>query len=187
MVTLSVVDEGVRALRLAAFATTATVLALGAHVLAGGAPPAVLPTAAAIAVPAGAAVALTRRQRRFLDLSVVLAAVQVVLHEVFAAAPAAGPGFDHQVHVGHSQDPWMPATHTLAVLITALLLTRGERMLHLLATWWRAVPAVWRALSSPVAPIRRLTTPVAVPVGPVPASLRACAPVVRRGPPICVC
>lgn len=184
---MSVVDEGVRALRLAAFATTATVLALGAHVLAGGAPPAVLPTAAAIVVPAGAAVLLTGRRRRFLDIAVVLAAVQVVLHEVFAAAPAAGTGVGHQVHVGHSQDPWMPVTHALTVLITALLLTHGERMLHLLATWWRAVPAVWRALSSPVVPVRRLTMPVAAPVGPAPASLRACAPVVRRGPPLCVC
>jgi hypothetical protein len=183
VVTLSVVDEGVRALRLVAFATTATVLALGAHVLAGGAPPALLPTAVAIVVPAGAAVALARRRRRFVDISVVLAAVQVVLHEVFVAA-GGGPALP--AHVGHGLDPWMPVTHTLAVLVTAVLLTHGERMLHLLVTWWRAVPAVWRALSSPVLPIRRLTSPVAVRIGPVPPSLRACAPVVRRGPPVCV-
>jgi hypothetical protein len=187
VVTLSVVDEGVRALRLVAFATTATVLALGAHVLAGGAPPAALPTAAAIVVPAAAATALSRRRRRLLEIAIVLAAVQVVLHEVFTAAPAPGAGPDHQVHVGHGPDSWMPITHTLAVLITALLLTHGERMLHLLATWWRAVPAVWRALSSPVVPVRRPTSPVAVRLGPVPASLGACAPVVRRGPPVCVC
>ena len=185
--TLSLVEDGVRALRLGAFSATATVLALGAHVLAGGAPPAVLATVAAVALPAVAAVALSRRRRRFLEISVVLGAVQVVLHELFSAAPAGGSGHAHLAHVGHSSDPWMPVTHTLAVVATALLLAYGEQVLRLMAVWWRAVPAVLRAAVVPAIVGRSPVLAVAARLRCGSLSLRACSSVVRRGPPGCSC
>lgn len=182
------VDDGVRALRLAVFSIAATVLALGAHVLGGGEPPALLTTGAAVLLPAAAAVALSRRRRRLVEIVVVLGAVQLLLHEIFAAGPSAGPGHSgHVGHVGHSPHPWMPVTHVLAVLLTGLLLAHGERVLGLLLTWWRSVPTVWRAHVVPVVVARRPVLPVAVRVRPAPPSLRACAPVVRRGPPGCFC
>lgn len=181
------IDEGVCILRLVAFSSMATVLAFGAHVLGGGAPPAVVPTVAALAVSAAAAVALSRRRRRFPEISIALGAVQLVLHEVFAAAPATGEGPAPSQHVGHGSDLRMPVMHAIAVLVTAVILAYGERVFHLLAIWWRAVPAAWRLLSSPVAPVRELLSPVVVRVLPAAPSLCACLPVVRRGPPVRVC
>jgi hypothetical protein len=183
-VTFSVVDGGMRALRLVAFSATATVLALGAHVLAGGEPPAALPTVAAVGLPAMAAIALSRRRRRLLEISVALGAVQLVLHELFSAVPAGASG---HAHVGHSPEPWMPITHTLAVVITAVGLAYGDRALHLMRDWLRAVPSAWRAAGPAVLADLPFALPAPVVGRPAPLSLRGCAPVVRRGPPACWC
>jgi hypothetical protein len=187
------VDDGVRVVRLAAFAVAATVLALAAHVLAGGRPPALLPTLAAIVLPGGAALALSRRRRRLVEITVTLGAVQLMLHEVFSAGPAdpagtGSAGIGHLGHVGMTPNAWMPVTHAGAVLLTALLLAHGEHVLHLLQTWWHAVPAACRAVPVAVV-VRPRCRPVPVTGGPRPVLISrwACAPVVRRGPPVPVC
>jgi hypothetical protein len=191
------IEGGVRAARLAAFSVTAMVLALGAHVLAGGPPPALLPTVAAVALPALAAGPLTRRRRGLLEIAVVLGAVQLALHEVFAAA-ATGPlhATGHVHAMGHADAATgltghssltMTGAHVVAVALTAALLTRGERLWHLLVTWWRVLPRLVRdAVGLLPVPAPAPMVPVVRPAGSFP-SYRAAGCVVRRGPPPRVC
>lgn len=185
------VDDAVRALRLAGFSLAATVLALGAHVLAGGSPPELLPTVAAVALPALAAVVLSRRRRTLTELVVVLGAVQLALHMIFAASPAGHlAGGHHHAHAGAvvgAESGRMLLMHGLAVLLTAALLAYGEQALHLLQTWFRSVPVIVRLLSVPVLATRRYpTAPVDRPVHELPTRW-ASVSVRRRGPPLPAC
>lgn len=190
----------VRAARLGAFTVCASLLALGAHLAAGGAPPAAVPTLAAVALSGLAGVALTRRRPGRLELAVVLGAVQLVVHEILAAAGTGHAG--HAVAAGHAGDAVaaghagasgavtgvaMLAAHALSVLLTALLLARGERMLHRLLRSLRSLPALVGRARPPRPLARSLARPAAVAAGDPPSgppSRRACAPVVRRGPPL---
>jgi hypothetical protein len=87
----------------------------------------------------------------------------------------------------------MLAAHGVAVLLTAALLARGDRMLSLLLVWLRSLPFGVRAPAAPPpvdgGAVGRAAAAAAVaarPVHDVPAQ-RACAPVVRRGPPCRAC
>lgn len=179
-----------RALRLAAFSTAATVLALGAHVLAGGAPPSVWSTVPAVGLPAAAAAVLSRRRRGALELVVVLGAVQLVLHELFtvcASTPGPAAPHHHPQVTSAGESSWMLAAHAGAVIVTAVLLARGDQMLCLLQTWWNALPTVVRGLPRPAVPFRpRPAVPLGPPLHELPCR-RAGTSVVRRGPPVPVC
>jgi len=198
--------DGVRAVRLTAFAVAATCLALGSHVLAGGALPALVPTLLACLLPGAAGALLTRRRRGPLEILVVLGAVQLAMHEVFAAVatspastgsgmamPADGPMASMgSMPVGSwGAGPGggalvMPGAHLAATVATAALLTWGEHALHTLVQvlalvcrgcGWTVPVAVPR----PVA-VRRLRPVPVEPSGPR-LGLVAAAGVIRRGPP----
>jgi hypothetical protein len=187
-----------RLLRLAAFACVATVLSLASHLLAGGAPPTWWATLVACAIPAAAGAALVRRRRGLLGIGIVLGAVQVILHEIFTASamPAAGTGMGNSMNAGSGVlddaaamhpggDAWMLLAHAAAVPVTAGILNHGDTVIVLLLAWLRPVPAI-------LAPPLPLPRPAlsAVPAHPIlacPLALRACASVVRRGPPAPAC
>jgi len=188
-------------LRLSVFSVIATVLALGSHVLAGGAPPALPATAVAVLLTLVTAAGLARRARGAIGLGVPLAALQLVLHEIFmsAAGPVtgsitaatsasvAGPPAGHVHDNGGAGSVAMLLAHGAAVLVTALLLARGERLLGLLLDWLRPVPAPC-AVPDPPPFFRVPGRPVvAAAVALRPAVLLAAAPAVRRGPPARTC
>ena len=167
---------GVRALRLTAFCAAATALAVGAHLAGGGMPPDAVATALASLLAAAAGWVLTRRRRGLLDILAVLAAVQVVTHELFATAPTASlPGMPMAgMPMGGAGGAVMLAAHALAVAVTAVLLARGERLVHDLT----AVLAWVRGGA------HRLRHGDAVPAVPVPGVLRG--PVVAVRPQLSV-
>ncbi|HEX2804886.1 MAG TPA: hypothetical protein VHN80_01780 [Kineosporiaceae bacterium] len=174
-----------RPLRLLVFASTGTVLALGSHLLAGGSPPGWRVTLLCCLVMLAAAVGLSRRSRGVVEIGVVLGAVQLVLHELFMA----GAGHVHHAAADDAaaDAAWMPLAHTGAVLVMALLLARGERLLDLLLDWLRQVPSPRVPVIQPArfrAPARPTVAAAAV---LLPAERLAVAPVVRRGPPARPC
>jgi hypothetical protein len=187
--------DAVRAARLLGFATAATVIALGGHLLAGGVPAGPVATGCAVAVSGLAAAALTRRGAvRRVEVVVVLGAVQLVLHEIFAAsgghgADPVGHGADPVGHVGHSGHPSglaMSLAHAAAVLVTGGLLAHGDRLLQLIRGWLRRVPSPSALRPVPVRPDPWRPVTGRRPVRPLP-SLLAAAPLVRRGPPARFC
>ena len=200
-----------RAARFTAFVVAATVLTLAAHLGAGGSPPGLAGTAAVAAVSGLSAAALSRRPRGTLGNISVLAAAQLVQHELLGALggpvvpsamsmPPGTAGMPHGMPMDAATMPmddatWpglaMTAGHAVAVLLTGALLAHGERLLDRLAARWRSMPrllatllrtAVPRAVLIPGPP----TLPAADDV-PAVVSRWACAPVVRRGPPLHVC
>jgi len=193
---------GLRALRLAAFGLAATSLAVGAHLAGGGTPPAAAATALVGLLCAVAGGMLARRRRGLLDILVVLAAVQVAAHEVLAAAAAGAPGgvpMDGMTGMSvdgmptdHASGPLMLVAHAVAVSVTAILLARGERLVHdLTAALARAGARVARRLRrggarcEPVVPAR-----VRVPVLLARTGLSLVLVrhlVARRGPPRQAC
>ncbi|MDQ0707661.1 hypothetical protein QFZ52_000313 [Arthrobacter woluwensis] len=175
-------------LRTGLLSTGILALAAGAHTLAGGALPAPPILAALLALTLLASVLATKIRLGLPAMTAVLGAGQVLLHEAFTAL--AGPGTPQAtlpaVHqhddgaaltgalqhlspaLGHSaahdslaHDPGMLLAHTVATLLTALLLARGEAALWALAAWLRplfrvaktpALPIAGRALRAPFAP-----------------------------------
>jgi hypothetical protein len=184
--------DGVRALRLTAFAVAATCLALGSHVIAGGRVPGALPTLVACAFPGIAGAVLTRRRRGPVDILVVLGVVQLAMHEVFAApgepTHAAGAMPPHCQGVGCGGAVMLLA-HLVATVATAALLARGEQVVHVLMPLvdWMRRGAGWTArVVRPLPVAGRQTRPVtAVPTVPR-LGLVAVADVARRGPPTLV-
>jgi hypothetical protein len=196
--------DGVRAVRLAAFAVAATCLALGSHVLAGGGLPAWAPLLVACLLPGAAGVLLTRRRRGLLDIFVMFGGVQLAMHEVFAAAATsrgrAGSGggmsgdcpMTSLAPVGQGTAGSgggglvMLAAHLAATVATAALLAWGE---HVLGALVRALALVhrgsrWMASAAAPRPVAvRLPRPVIA--GPPVSGLGlvAMGGVVRRGPP----
>jgi hypothetical protein len=137
-------------------------------------------------------------QAGLLGIGIVLGAVQVILHEIFTASamPAAGTGMGNSMNAGSGVlddaaamhpggDAWMLLAHAAAVPVTAGILNHGDTVIVLLLAWLRPVPAI-------LAPPLPLPRPAlsAVPAHPIlacPLALRACASVVRRGPPVPAC
>lgn len=155
----------------------AVFLAAGAHVTGGdGTPPAPL-LAALTALLLPPVLLLSRRQLSLPVLASVLSAGQVLLHGAFSLSPPAaactptGPaGHIHHTMAatacapapagGHlaeaSGHGWpMTAAHAAAVLLTALLLARGEKALWQLLAWLRPLAQIPAPATLP-APTPRL-------------------------------
>lgn len=195
-----------RGLRAASLGVVGFVLALVAHVAAGGAAPgpaALLILAALIGL---AAVLLTGARLSPVRVVVSLTAMQVVLHEAFMwlasptacsmtgmSAPAGGPmGHGGQpalecatgmAHAGMGQTSLFAATsmvlaHVASTAVMAALLAYGEQVLWFLARCVRAPR--WFRVGLPELPAVRVVSSGA------PRMLRvrfACGGVGRRGPP----
>ena len=150
--------------RTVVFAVLATVLALLAHVAAGGATPAAgsLLLVALLAGTAGSW--LASRRPGALRGALGLALVELVAHTLFeAAAPMPAP-MPAPMGVGHGAHPAaMGLAHAVAVVVTGLLLTRGEQAVEALLT--RVLPALpGRAVpTTPAARLRLLPVPPPVP------------------------
>jgi hypothetical protein len=204
--------DGVRVVRLAAFGSAATVIALAAHLMAGGAPVGPSGTALAVLVSTAAGWALTRPRRRGTRSELIgsLGAVQLVLHELFAATGSAHsaacgipmpgsmvmpgsmamPGSMEMppgLASGGPGEAWMLLAHAVAVALTGGLLAHGDHLWDLLRCWLRALPG-------PIQDRRRIvirSAPRRPAVGHRPVrrllSLRAATAIVRRGPPLRFC
>jgi hypothetical protein len=143
-----------RVLRAAVLAVVAVALALGAHLLSGGSKPAATTLAAAVVAMAVVTALLTRRRPSPTGLLLGLGGSQLLLHQWFALATPgecvahlAGPSVPG-VHLlpwgalaqtaracagtGEASATMIAVavtTHTLAALLTAALITRGETLL----------------------------------------------------------
>jgi hypothetical protein len=95
------------------------------------------------------------------------------------------------LHGGGHGSPWMVPAHGAAVVVTGVLLARGERLLEACARRLRAVPRLLPAVHRrplPVAPgPARPAAPADRHPYPMLPALRAAEPVVRRGPPLRAC
>lgn len=186
-----------RAGRAVAAATTATVIAGTSHTLAAEGPPPIILLLAATVLATPVALLLIGRRLSFGRTLVTVAAAQAIYHVAFAlvAPGAASSSASAPRHLHHLPLPLaegavstvpdtpMLGAHALAAIITALLLHRGEQMLHALGR------GVRRLLSRthPVLPPLRAAMPhlgidrSAWTVRPRPAS--GCS---SRGPPALV-
>jgi len=166
-----------RAARGAAVALVGLVLALAAHVLAGGeVVPGIVTVVPLLAVLAGCVVA-SRRAWSTVRVVVALTTVQAVVHGTAWVTSGSGTGPHH--HATGGLTPTMLVAHALAVLVAALLLARVDEV----------VLRLWQ-LGCTVLGLHPV--PVAVPVPPVvvlaPAArvVRRCRALLvspRRGPP----
>ncbi len=186
-----------RWVRAAVLGLSCVLLALGAHVLAGGAAPSAL-TLLVLAVPIGCSCVLATGTRAGpLRIGLVLAAGQVGLHEAFMLAGAGagcGPataagvmpthGTAAMVHCAGGPAMAGPSTtmvgaHIAAGLATALLLAHGERLLWAGHGW-----AVRPYLLLEHAGTRPITRSAVLPVVRRGSSTRRpMGGVRRRGPP----
>jgi hypothetical protein len=180
-----------RLVRSAVLGTACLLLALSAHVLAGGQAPSVL-ALLVLSVPIGCAcVLVTGRQVGLLRIGTVLGVTQVVLHEAFlslaqsACAPAGTSIHAHGQSMAaacgtatagpmHMAAPtWsMLAAHALAAAAVGLLLRQGERLLWAVVSWLAPAPPLHSALLLPAAglrpgapAVRRSARSVAIPGG----------------------
>ncbi|MDF2051752.1 hypothetical protein [Arthrobacter sp. Cr_A7] len=194
--------------RSSALATGIFALAAGAHLAGGARLPAPGILLAVLALTALVSTAATRLRLAFPAMAALLAAGQLVLHELFTAfgrpGLAAAPGFPldgHQhagshaasaelaalaAHVGPADPgsaPLMLAAHAVATLGCALLLARGEAALWALAAWLRPLAALPQAVApSADGPVAETFPPDAAPRRPW-RNLRQDN---RRGPPSAV-
>lgn len=189
-------ERGHRALRGAASAGVATVLAATAHTIAGGLAPLWLIVAAGL-LASPIAVWLVGRAPALWRTGLVVAASQGLFHAFFAVAGSADPGAAvAHAHAGtaaqlagsaaghaHAVTPTMAATHLLAAAITVLVLVVGERVIGALGRGRRRIAL----LLAPLVPLR-------APALPSPARRRRFAPAPRarsvlslRGPPVACC
>ncbi|SDR85159.1 hypothetical protein SAMN04488543_0615 [Friedmanniella luteola] len=184
----------VRALRAGVLGTTSLGLALGGHLAAGGARPALTLLLVCAGLLGLTAVTATARRVRLPLLVPLLGVQQALLHLVFDAGSGAAACGAVDQHAGHAAGaalscapgtvamtmPGWPMTlaHVLATLATAWLLLRGEDALWALAD--RAVRA------AAAAPTRRRPRAVVRRVAPLPAlvAVSALSPAAPRGPPV---
>jgi hypothetical protein len=197
-----------RGLRAASLGVVGFVLALVAHVSAGGAAPGALVLIQLAGLVGLAAVLLTAVRLSPLRIGLTLAAMQGVLHEAFGwlgapvdcaattAVSATGaiqmggqggqsalacPGGMAGAGMGQGSvfgGTVMLGTHVAATALIAALLAYGERLLWFLARWVR--PAPWLRVRLPQLPATQAISATA------PTMVRvqlACGGVGRRGPP----
>jgi hypothetical protein len=197
-----------RGLRAASLGVAGFVLALAAHVAAGGATPRPVMLLLLAGLIGLAAVLLTGARLSPVRVGVCLAAMQVGLHEAFMwlGAPAAcvmpgmntpvgahmgmGQGAQPMLHcaatmthagMGHSSvfaATAMLGAHGAATALMAALLAYGERVLWFAAGWVR--PTRWLLVGPPELPAVLLFSFGAPPMVRV---RFACGGVGRRGPP----
>jgi hypothetical protein len=184
--------------RAAVLGSCCLLLALTAHVLAGGAVPSV-PALLVLTVPVACVCVLATGDRAGgYRIGLVLGATQVGLHEAFMAtaqAHCAPAAMGHAAHLGAaahgsvaqcwtampmaSPSPAMVVGHLVAGMLTGLLLWHGERLLWAFLTWLAVTlprGSVGRLLPGPArraATAVRRTAHSVVPAGGVG----------RRGPP----
>jgi hypothetical protein len=203
-------QAGSRVLRATALSTVAVVLALGAHLVSGGARPhgsTLLQSTVVLAVVMGL---LAGRRRTTTGLLVGLGVSQLLLHQWFAlATPGECAGHLATTYVPGvhllptSVLPWGAlaqtaracattgdtgatvialalAAHALAALMTGVVVTRGEALIA--AALGRALPHVPTA--TPVRPVARLAVAVRSSTAPTEGPVRH---VRRRGPPAAAC
>ncbi|TNY36296.1 hypothetical protein [Thermomonospora catenispora] len=176
-----------RVLRATVFATVCTGLGVMAHLTGAAAPP---PSSvlAGLIVSLAAALPVLGRERSVNVLLPLLAALQVVLHLLFALSAPPAPAVPEAVAppAGHAHGPLpadavMVVLHGCAVTLTALWLSWGEALLwsalHRLALRFVRIVLAW-ALPEPVP---REAPAFAEPLPPLQAVLRHA--VSRRGPP----
>ena len=196
-----------RGLRAASLGVVGFVLAFAAHVTAGGAVPGPVMLTLLAGLTGLAAVLLTAVRLSPLRIGVSLAAMQVVLHEVFGwlgapvdcattamgatgAMQMGGQGSQSALtctagmaSVGIGQGSVFGATvmlgaHIAATAVMVALLAYGEKVLWLLVRWVR--PAPWLRVHLPQLPTVRAVSSTAPPM----VRLRlASGGVGRRGPP----
>lgn len=190
--------------RSAALGASCLLLALAAHVLAGGPAPSLL-AVIVLAVPVSCACVLaTGRRAGLARIGTVLGLTQLGLHQAFVALgqpPCTGSTTSLPGHLaGHTGagagisascgpamhmaggSAVMVAGHVLAAGLTALVLWQGERLLWAVLAWlgWTALPSTETTLAARArvvraAVVRRVTGSIAVLGG-----------VGRRGPPVAV-
>lgn len=183
----------VRALRGAAAAWIATVLAATAHTLAGGGAPAPSMVAAVGILASPFAVALIGRRLRAWRLVATVVASQALFHVAFAVTAGADPAAASGIHGHHLApvgggaaggvllpDAPMFAGHVLAAILTALALYVGERMLRALGRGIRSLLARVRALAPLPSVPRSLAAPARIAARPARVVLSGLS---RRGPP----
>ncbi|WP_232285287.1 hypothetical protein [Saccharomonospora xinjiangensis] len=164
-----------RLVRVTAVTATVVVLSAIAH-LVGGAPVDASTLVAGSLIVLPSVFVVSRRRLSFRTLSLLLLSGQVVLHHVFTAA-----GRHHEAEAISLWSPGMAGAHLVATGITAMWLTRGERLL------W----AVWSWLSRAVAAAIRLPSPAGPASPPRPRGQRRgsrarrglVSAASRRGPP----
>jgi hypothetical protein len=148
-------------LRASVFTLVAVCVAAAGHVVGGGGSPDLFTVSVAYVVTAAPAGFLARRDRGFASIAASLSVIQVLLHAVFMTGERAhgvlmiGPGMAgmHSSSGGSvmtaamgpgvwgSSPTAMLAGHGLAVVLSALLMARGERVLR--ALWhlvWPSTP-----------------------------------------------
>lgn len=182
---------------------SATCLASGGHLAAGGMPPSPGPLALTALVAVGAGVALSGRRWTLASLLMMLVGAQCCFHVAFAgptprtvfdstmahggAAPVMGAdlavrGAMPDMAMGGHHGSLMVAFHLLAAVLSALVLSRGEE-------WsWRLLDLVGRSVRGASLTLRPEPTPPRRPTAPTRA-----VPVLRsrllldvqsrRGPP----
>jgi hypothetical protein len=173
--------SALRAVRGGLLAVSSAVLAVSAHTLADGSLPD-LPMTVLLTVMVGwTATALAAKARGPVATIAILGAAQLVMHVVLSTLALHSD--THTVSSGAMSGLTMTATHTVATILTALLVTRADAMLLTVLNAMRLLlPPVWRAAPVPdtvLAPI-----PVPVPeIGQLVSELFR-STLGRRGPPI---
>ena len=153
-------------------------LGVSAHTLADGGLPD-LPLTLLLTVMIGwTATALAAKTNAPAATVAVLGAAQIVMHVVLSTlAVHSGP------HTGAMSGVTMTATHTVATILTALLVTRAESMLLIVVdAMRRLLPPVWRA--APVLDTVRALIPVPAPEAGQLVSALFRSVLGRRGPPL---
>jgi hypothetical protein len=143
-------DGAGRWLRGTAVGFGATILALGAHVLAEGGTPGAVPLAGLAVMAVLGAVAMSGQRWTLLPLLSVVALQSAVFHVAFDGLATGSMHHGHAASTAvlatHHGGWTMVVAHAVAALGTALLLRRGEdacwRMAELVTRSWRAVPVL---------------------------------------------
>ena len=186
----------VRALRGAAAAWIATIVAGTAHTLAGGGAPSPAMLAAVGILASPFAVALIGRRLTAWRLGAAVLASQALFHVAFAVTAGADPSAAAGIHGHHLAtlgggglggvllpDAPMLAGHALAALVTTLALHSGERMLRALGRGIRSLLVRARALA-PLPTVPRFVAPRTQTI--TPAIRVVLSGLSRRGPPAVV-
>jgi hypothetical protein len=136
-----------RVLRGGALAAVSATLAVSAHAVAGGMAPDTGLTVLVTAGVAAAGIAVADRRRSTGAILAVLGAAQLATHVLLSVDEMPMPGSPHV-------DGWtMTAAHALAVLLSAVLLSRADAALFLVvAVLAMLLPSVWTAPPVPSAP-----------------------------------
>lgn len=162
-------------------AVSSAVLAVSAHTLADGSLPD-LPMTVLLTVMVGwTATALAAQARGPVPTVAILGAAQIVMHVVLTTL---APHSDtHTMTSGAMSGLTMTTAHTVATILTALLVTRAESMLLTVLNAMRLLlPPVWRA--APVPDLVLAPIPVPAPeIGQLVSELFR-STLGRRGPPL---